>query len=177
MTTMNTSGALRLGELTDADRAGWEPLACGYKAFYETEVSAAGYDEAWARLRGGGLMLGLGAWLPADPADQPAGQPGQPGHLGQPDRLVGIAHAVFHGSIWADQVCYLQDLFVDPAVRGQGVAAALIEHLAGCARARGAARYFWLTHETNARARGLYDRVAKHHGFLRYDYPLAPLPG
>ena len=101
----------------------------------------------------------------------------QPGHLGQPDRLVGIAHAVFHGSIWADQVCYLQDLFVDPAVRGQGVAAALIEHLAGCARACGAARYFWLTHETNARARGLYDRVAKHHGFLRYDYPLAPLPG
>ena len=165
MTTMNTGGALRLGELTEVDRAGWEPLARGYKAFYETEVSAAGYDEAWARLRGGGLMLGLGAWLPANAAD------------GQSDRLVGIAHAVFHGSIWADQVCYLQDLFVDRAVRGQGVAAALIEHLAGCARARGAARYFWLTHETNALARGLYDRVAKHHGFIRYDYPLAPLAG
>ena len=165
MTTTTAQSALRLAELTDADRAGWEPLARGYKTFYETEVSAAGYDEAWARLRGGGLILCLGAWLPADAADGP------------PGRLVGIAHAVFHGSIWADQVCYLQDLFVDPAVRGQGVAAALIEHLAGCARARGAARYFWLTHETNARARGLYDRVAKHHGFLRYDYPLAPLPG
>ena len=167
-TTMAAHSALRLGALTDADRAGWEPLARGYKAFYETEISAAGYDEAWARLRGGGLMLGLGAWLPVDLV---------PGHLGQPDRLVGIAHAVFHGSIWADQVCYLQDLFVDPSVRGQGVAAALIEHLAGCARARGAARYFWLTNETNARARGLYDRVARHHGFIRYDYPLAPLPG
>lgn len=165
MTASNERDALRLGELTDADRAGWEPLARGYKAFYETEVSAAGYDEAWARLRGGGPMLGLGAWLPGGPQG------------GQPDRLVGIAHAVFHGSIWADQVCYLQDLFVDPAARGQGVAAALIEHLAGCARARGAARFFWLTHETNARARDLYDRVAKHHGFIRYDYPLAPLPG
>ena len=108
-------------------------------------------------------MLGLGAW------DAPAGA--------GPERLVGIAHAVFHGSVWADTVCYLQDLFVDPAVRGQGVAAALIAHLARQAEARGAARYFWLTHASNDRARRLYDRVAVHQGFLRYDHPVTPPPG
>lgn len=155
-----SAGPLRLGRLGEADRAAWEPLARGYKAFYETEVSDAGYDEAWQRLRAGGPMLGLGAWLP--------------GAAGAPERLVGIAHAVFHASVWAPAVCYLQDLFVDPAVRGQGVAAALIDRLASHAHERGAARYYWLTHESNARARRLYDRVAAHHGFIRYDHPLPP---
>lgn len=157
---MTAVPTLRLGELADADRAAWEPLARGYKAFYETEVDAAGYEQAWQRLRGGAPLLGLGAWLPDE--------------SGRGERLVGIAHAVFHGSIWADRVCYLQDLFVDPAVRGQGVAAALIAHLAQCARDQGAARYYWLTQDSNARARRLYDRVAAHHGFIRYDHPLAP---
>lgn len=163
-TTPSAPGAaLRLGPLTDADRATWEPLARGYKAFYETEVSDAGYEAAWQRLRAGGAMLGLGAW-------------GEPA-AGEPACLLGIAHAVFHGSVWADTVCYLQDLFVAPAARGQGVAAALIAHLARQAEARGAARYFWLTHQTNARARRLYDRVAVHQGFLRYDHPVTPQPG
>jgi ribosomal protein S18 acetylase RimI-like enzyme len=154
---------LRLGPLTAADRAAWEPLARSYKAFYETEVSDAGYQAAWQRLLAGDTLLGLGAWgLPV---------------AGRPEQLVGIAHAVFHGSVWDDTVCYLQDLFVDPAVRSQGVAGALIAHLALQAQARGAARYFWLTHETNVRARRLYDRVAVNKGFLRYDHPVTRPPG
>ena len=154
-----STAALRLGELRDVDRAAWEPLARGYKAFYETEVDDAGYEATWRRLRAGGLLLGLGAGLPAGD--------------GQGERLVGIAHAVYQRSPWADEeVCYLQDLFTDEAVRGQGVAGALIAHLAQCAQARGATRYYWLTHHTNARARRLYDRVAVNRGFIRYDHPL-----
>ena len=156
------SSKLRLGELTDADRAGWEPLARGYKLFYKTEVDAAGYDEAWRRLRQGGELLGLGAWLPAA-ADGPGGGA---------ERLVGIAHAVWQTSVWAPTVLYLQDLFVAPDARGHGVAAALIELLAQRARAAGAARYYWLTQDSNARARALYDRVARNQGFIRYDHPL-----
>ncbi len=153
--------ALRLGPLRPQDRADWEPLARGYKAFYETDVDDAGYDAAWQRLMGGGVMLGLGAWLPG-------------GAAGQPERLVGIAHALFHASTWADTQCYLQDLFTADDVRGQGVAAALIDHLAHLAHARGADRLHWLTHHTNARARRLYDRVAAHKGFIRYDHPMPP---
>ncbi len=87
-------------------------------------------------------------------------------------QLVGIAHYLFHGSVWADTSCYLQDLFTDPKVRRSGIASALIHEVAVRARARGASRYYWLTKETNTAARALYDRVATHLGFIRYDFPL-----
>jgi GNAT superfamily N-acetyltransferase len=67
---------------------------------------------------------------------------------------------------------YLHDLFTAANARGRGVATALIEAVAEAARARGAAKYYWLTKETNRPARALYDRIAKFNGFLRYDYPL-----
>lgn len=156
-----TTTTLRLGPLRQQDRQAWEPLARGYKAFYETEVDDAGYDAAWQRLMGGGVMLGLGAWLPDD-----TGAGGE--------RLVGIAHALFHASTWSAGNCYLQDLFTADDVRGQGVAGALIAHLATLAHERGVDRFHWLTHHTNARARRLYDRVAVNKGFIRYDHPLPP---
>ena len=87
-------------------------------------------------------------------------------------RLVGIAHYLFHTSIWARSNCYLQDLFTLPSARGHGVARSLIEAVAEQARVHGAARYYWLTQEDNVVARALYDKVAKHVGFIRYDYPL-----
>jgi GNAT superfamily N-acetyltransferase len=76
------------------------------------------------------------------------------------------------GATWHDTVCYLQDLFVDPRLRGRGVARALIEAVAGAARERGAERLYWHTQDHNAVARALYDKVAKHNHFIRYDYPL-----
>ena len=69
-------------------------------------------------------------------------------------------------------VCYLQDLFVDVAVRGYGVARALIERVAEAATERGAPRFYWLTAADNAVARTLYDKVAQYKGFVRYDHPL-----
>ena len=45
-------------------------------------------------------------------------------------RVVGIAHYLFHANVWLDEVCYLADLFVDEAVRGQGAARPLIEAVA-----------------------------------------------
>jgi GNAT superfamily N-acetyltransferase len=53
-------------------------------------------------------------------------------------RLVGIAHFLFHSNIWRDEVCYLQDLFVDEAARGQGAARALIDAVAAAAKKHGA---------------------------------------
>ena len=88
------------------------------------------------------------------------------------DRLVGIAHYLFHTSVWATSTCYLQDLFTTPSARGIGVGLSLIEAVAAQAQARGASRYYWLTQEDNAVARALYDKVARHRGFIRYDFPL-----
>lgn len=143
---------MHIAPLRPADRAGWQPLAEGYKRFYNTPTTPAEYDECWRRLLAEDGVHGLAGFVDG--------------------RLVGIAHYLFHTSAWARDNCYLQDLFVAEEARGQGVAAALIERVAQAAKARGAARYYWLTQDTNTRARALYDRVAQHKGFIRYDHAM-----
>ena len=144
--------APRIAALTAADHARWLELARGYKAFYKTSVTDQEYERAWGRLLVHDRVWGLGAHLDGE--------------------LVGITHYLFHTGTWNNDVCYLQDLFVDPKVRGRGVARALIEAVAVAARKRGADRLYWLTQSHNAAARALYDKVAKHNDFIRYDYPL-----
>jgi GNAT superfamily N-acetyltransferase len=134
------------------DRASWEVLARGYKAFYKTETSPAEYETTWNRLRQQEDVFGIGAKVEG--------------------RLIGIAHYLFHTSAWAAKICYLQDLFVAPEVRGKGTARALIEAVAVAAREAQATRYYWLTQENNTVARMLYDKVAEYKGFIRYDFPL-----
>src|SRR5690349_2182581 len=142
-------GHLDVAPLAEADRARWEVLARGYKTFYKTPVSDADLERAWRRLLRAESIHALGAH--------------------RDGQLVGIAHFLFHPAVWTDDVCYLQDLFVDVAARGQGVARALIEHVADAATRRGAPRLYWLTAIDNAVARTLYDKVAQYRGFIRYD--------
>ncbi len=143
---------MRIRPLIAGDRERWNVLARGYKTFYETALPDADYDLAWQRLMQSDTIHGLGASIDG--------------------RLVGITHYLFHASSWSADVCYLQDLFVDAEVRGQGVARALIGGVADAATARGAPKLYWLTHHDNATARALYDKVAAHRGFIRYDHPL-----
>lgn len=136
------------------DRKRWTELWRAYLAFYGTELPDEIYDRTWARILDGTALHGLAAR--SDGA------------------IVGITHYLFHPSAWTlTPVCYLQDLFVDPAHRGQGAARALIEAVADRARAQASTRLYWLTQEHNATARALYDRVARYSGFIRYEYPLA----
>ncbi len=143
---------ITIDRLGAADRAAWGSLAAGYKRFYQTDTSAAEYDEAWRRLSSDDGVHAFGARL-----DGP---------------LVGIVHYLFHTSIWAPEVCYLQDLYTDPGARSRGVARALIEAVAVVARERKVARLYWLTQDHNTTARALYDQLAVDKGFIRYDYPL-----
>ena len=53
--------------------------------------------------------------------------------------------------------------------RGAGVGAALIAAVREAAAERGVTNVYWMTHETNATARRLYDRVARRTGFIEYD--------
>jgi GNAT superfamily N-acetyltransferase len=135
-----------------SDRKEWEVLARAYKAFYGTALADSAYEATWKRLRERDRIHGLGAHSSG--------------------RLVGITHYLFHTGIWSLRTCYLEDLFVETEHRGRGVAGALIEAVAERARNEGANRLYWLTHETNATARTLYDRVAKCSGFLEYEYPI-----
>jgi len=88
---------------------------------------------------------------------------------------VGLVHHIRHRSCWTTgDYCYLQDLFVSPALRGSGIGRKLIEHVYAEASRAGCARVYWLTHETNATAIRLYDRVAERSGFVQYRKNLMP---
>jgi GNAT superfamily N-acetyltransferase len=132
------------------DMRAWEALWAGYLAFYNATLTPEVTDTAFARLTSGDAdMFGLVAE--------------QDGHI------AGIAHAVVHRSTWAvAPYVYLNDLFVAPDARGGGVGRALIEAVYARADAIGAERVYWLTHESNATARKLYDTLAVNDGFLEY---------
>lgn len=142
---------LEIRPLTAADEAEWRRLWAAYLAFYETEKPEEIYQATWARL------------LSPD-------HPNQNGLLALKDgQPIGLVHYIFHPSNWTlTDVCYLQDLYAAPTVRGTGVGRALIEAVYAKADEKGSASVYWLTQEFNATARQLYDRVAKVTPFIRY---------
>lgn len=149
---MSSTGKPIIGKLGEADRAAWEVLFRGYIDFYKRILPQQMYDRAWNEFRQDTRMHALGARLDG--------------------RLVGITHFLIHANTSAPDVCYLQDLFTAADVRGKGVARALIEAVAAWARERNCSRLYWQTHESNATARLLYDKVAVNRGFIRYDIDL-----
>jgi GNAT superfamily N-acetyltransferase len=132
------------------ERADWEPLWKGYQAFYKVVIPDQTTAVTWARLHDPAEAMGVfGAYMSG--------------------RLCGIVHYLFHRSCWTvGDYCYLQDLFVAEGARNLGVGRALILAVEDRARAAGASRVYWLTHETNADARVLYDRLAERSGFIQY---------
>lgn len=145
-----------ISQLAAADRPRWTELWRAYLAFYETQLSPAIFDHAWSRLMQGHELHAYAARATSDPDSE----------------IIGITHFLYHPSAWTlSPVCYLQDLYVAPEARGKGTARALIEAVAAHARTQNAARLYWLTQDHNETARALYDRLAIHTGFIRYEYP------
>ncbi len=145
---------IQIRGLSPDDHAAWLPLWRGYQSFYKVAIAEAVTGSSWARM--------------LDPAEP------MHGALALLDgKAVGLVHWLFHRSTWsAVDICYLQDLFVAPDVRGQGAGERLIAHVYEQTRAAGCAEVYWLTHETNVTAMKLYDRVAKRDGFVQYSKTL-----
>jgi len=143
---------LKIRPLEQSDHADWRRLWTAYLEFYEATVPEEIYETTWRRLFTDGEFepKGFIAYLDG--------------------KAVGLTHYMFHRSGWSiENKCYLQDLFADPEIRGKGVGAALIAAVKQAAAAKGVPAIYWLTHERNATARKLYDRVATNTGFIRYD--------
>ncbi|WP_406637410.1 N-acetyltransferase family protein [Amycolatopsis sp. WGS_07] len=141
---------MEISYLTESDRADWETLARGKDAYFAVERADDSYDRTWRRLLDDDRIRGIAARLDGT--------------------MVGIAHYLFHASIWYSGKCYLADLFVAENVRRKGVATALIEWVARDADEQGFPSLYWNTLE-DASARALYDRVGKYHdGFILYTY-------
>lgn len=141
--------------ITAADWPAWRPLWGAYLVFYESELPDAVTDDVFSRLVTGKDLHGVIAWSEGGEA-------------------LGFTHWLFHPSTWSlFNYCYLEDLYVSPAARGRGVGRQLIAHVNDAARVAGASQVYWHTHETNAVARVLYDKVAKRTGFIHYEQTIA----
>ncbi|WP_262030937.1 GNAT family N-acetyltransferase [Microvirga sp. Mcv34] len=145
---------IEIRPITESDGAAWEPLWQAYLTFYQSSLPPEVTDATWRRF-----------FDPAEPINALVAV--------LDGRIVGIVHYLYHRSTWTTaDYCYLQDLFTAEEARGRGVARALIEAVYEKAKAHGAARVYWLTHESNTTAQALYDKVAARSGFIQYRHLL-----
>ena len=137
------------------DKPDWCRLWHDYLAFYETALPDEMYDLQFERL------------LSDDPYDFS-------GLIAEVDaKPVGLTHFAYQRHGWkVENVCYLQDLYADPNVRGKGIGRALIEAVYAAADAAGAPTVYWNTQDFNKTARVLYDRIGVKTPFIKYTRPV-----
>ncbi len=138
-------------ELLASDQKNWTELWSDYLTFYKTSVSTKMFDLAFERLTSGdsGEFQGLIAELDNQP--------------------VGLAHTLTHRHGWYEEkVIYLQDLFVSPQARRNGIGRALVNEIYRRADTAGTPNVYWLTAADNLDARILYDQIAADTGFIKY---------
>ena len=144
--------------VTRKDYADWRQLWDGYNAFYgrsgPTALEEQITEATWERF-----------FSASEPVHALVAQ--------DEDRIVGIAHYLFHRSTTRlHDVCYLQDLFVSQQYRGRGVGRLLIQAVYAAASAAKSSRVYWTTQTTNEAGRALYEKIAKHAGFIVYSHEL-----
>ena len=141
---------MKIRMANEADFSQWLLLWKGYQVFYKADIADTTTETTWSRFH----------------------YVAEPMHCAVAEvdgRLIGMVHYIQHRSCWATgDYLYLQDLFVDPDIRGKGVGRALIQHVYAAAAELGASRVYWLTHESNSDAMLLYDRIADKSGFIQY---------
>ena len=142
---------LLLRDLDEADKPQWLKLWAGYLKFYEQELSLEQTELTWQRL------LHAKDGLHAIVAES-AGE------------LVGLAHYFWTPSTWQkNKDLYLEDLFVSPTVRGNGVGRTLIQALVDICLKAGGSKVHWQTHRSNETAIALYEKLAKQSEFIVFE--------
>lgn len=133
--------SLHIRPILQNDKTRWLELFKEYIDFYKAKLSNEQYELTWQRINSEYNMHGL---------------------LAEKDgQIIGLAHYVFRPDTWeVADFCYLEDLYVDPRVRGVGVGRALIKAVEQIAIEKGSKRLYWTTAEDNEVARKLYDKLA-----------------
>lgn len=132
-----------------ADEPAWRELWSQYNVFYEKTVPEAVTARTWRRILDPTSSI-FGRLATAD------------------DAIVGFSTSVIHENTWAiAPACYLEDLFVAPALRGRGIGRMLIADLIERAKSNGWSRLYWHTRAGNP-ARKLYDEFVQADDFVRY---------
>jgi len=155
-----SAAPLNVRAIHEDDFSAWKPLWDGYNEFYgrlgATALPEAVTKATWQRF-----------FDPSEPVFALVAE--------RAGRLLGLTHYLFHRSTTRIELtCYLQDLFTVEGSRGQGVGRSLILAVYKEAREAGIQRVYWQTQATNAAGRALYEKVAKHAGFIVYSHELSP---
>ena len=133
-----------------ADKQRWFILWQGYLDFYKTELSTEQSELTWQRILEPEFNMKCAVAI-------------------DDGIIVGFTTYSLQNSTWSEGGhCYLEDLFVDPAVRGKGVGRALIEYVKSYAIENNCSRLYWNTDEDNATARKLYDTYTLESGKRQY---------
>jgi len=133
-----------------ADHAQWLALWAGYNSFYKRTIPEEVTQKTWSRF-----------FETQEPVFALVAE--------VDGKVCGFTSYLFHRhTALINDVCYLQDLYTAPEVRGRGVGKALIQAVYQQAKARGSLKVYWMTHESNETARALYDKLAKNYGFIVY---------
>lgn len=153
-----TDDGLKVRAIGRADYDGWRPLWDGYNAFYGRSGATALPEHitqaTWERF-----------FDAAEPVHALVAE--------RDGRVAGLVHYLYHRSTSRlHDVCYLQDLFTAPELRGLGIGRRLIQGVYAVARLAGCSRVYWHTQVTNQAGRALYDKVAAHQGFIVYSHEL-----
>ena len=141
--------------IAPTDHDAWRALFTAYGVFYETDFSAAVLDGVWS-------------WL-MDAAHDVSALVAESGGADSP-RLVGFAHLRrLNDTFTAGPAWSLDDLYVLPEHRGEGIARSLIVACEATAHAAGGGTLRWITASDNSTAQRLYDRVATRTSWVTYE--------
>jgi GNAT superfamily N-acetyltransferase len=148
------SANLVVRQIGSKDEDDWRLLWTGYLEFYDASLPAEVYDTTFARILAGNDGA---EWEPRGLLAEVAGRP------------VGLVHFMFQRHCWrVEKVCYLQDLYAVPEMRGNGIGRALIEAVYAVSDRAGYPSVYWMTQDFNTTARQLYDRIGTRTPFIKY---------
>ena len=137
------------------DREAWALLYRGYAEFYQVPMTDGILDTVWQWIRDdGNPFFGLIA-------------------KDEQGRAVGLMHCrQMPSPLRGALVGFLDDLFVLPEARGQGVVEQLYAALESLGREQGWPLIRWITAEDNGRARAVYDKLADRTHWVTYQLNL-----
>ena len=148
--------------VTDTEFESWSQLFRGYCEFYRWPTSEEHQRQIWRWIHDDRLVEAL----VAVEVDERGNEVGAPKGLAHLREWVRPLRGVVSG--------YLDDLFVDPELRGSGIVDALFAEMNRLALERNWAIIRWTTADDNYRARCWYDKVAIRTTWITYD--MTPRP-
>ena len=142
---------MSLRNIHSTDKKQWIKLYKGYADFYRVEMNEEILETVWN-------------WL----FDKNHEMEGLVYEVDK--KIVGFAHyRRMPRPLKGQNICFLDDLFVDPDYRGKKIGEKILNELKKISKSNGWDLIRWITHKENIRAKTLYDRVAQKTSWDLYE--------